>query len=204
MDKLPEVTWSLMHPTPLNVDYMKRVITEAANYKVDSFEICAACHTLLGGLDGLVLYEDYPAVAASLDREGIIANRRRLNEILELAHASGRPVYYWHREVTVWPEFLKAVPELRDANGEFDLLGDAFETLLRYKLAKAFDAVPALDGIVRYVELDELLRSADLISLHCPLTAETYHMINADTIKMMRDNAILVNTSRGGLLEDIL
>ena len=135
MDKLPEVTWSLMHPTPLNVDYMKRVITEAANYKVDSFEICAACHTLLGGLDGLVLYEDYPAVAASLDREGIIANRRRLNEILELAHASGLPVYYWHREVTVWPEFLKAMPELRDANGEFDLLGDAFETLLRFKLA---------------------------------------------------------------------
>ena len=60
---------------------------------------------------------------------------------------------------------------------------------------------PALDGIVRYVELDELLRTADLISLHCPLTAETYHMINADTIKMMRDNAILVNTSRGGLID---
>ena len=60
---------------------------------------------------------------------------------------------------------------------------------------------PALDGIVRYVELDELLRTADLISLHCPLTAETHHIINADTIKMMRDNAILVNTSRGGLID---
>ena len=60
---------------------------------------------------------------------------------------------------------------------------------------------PALDGIVRYVELDELLRTADLISLHCPLTAETYHMINADTIKMMRGSAILVNTSRGGLID---
>ena len=59
----------------------------------------------------------------------------------------------------------------------------------------------ALDGIVRYVELDELLRTADLISLHCPLTAETRHIINADTIKMMRDNAILVNTSRGGLID---
>ena len=60
---------------------------------------------------------------------------------------------------------------------------------------------PALDGIVRYVELNELLRTADLISLHCPLTAETHHIINADTIKMMRDNAILVNTSRGGLID---
>jgi len=60
---------------------------------------------------------------------------------------------------------------------------------------------PALDGIVRYVELDELLRTADLISLHCPLTAETHHIINADTIKMIRDNAILVNTSRGGLID---
>ena len=60
---------------------------------------------------------------------------------------------------------------------------------------------PALHGIVRYVELDELLRTADLISLHCPLTAETRHIINADTIKMMRDNAILVNTSRGGLID---
>ena len=60
---------------------------------------------------------------------------------------------------------------------------------------------PDLEGIVRYVELDELLRAADLISLHCPLTAETRHLINADTIAQMRDNAILVNTSRGGLID---
>ena len=51
------------------------------------------------------------------------------------------------------------------------------------------------------VELDELLRTADLVSLHCPLTSETHHMINADTIKMMRDSAVLVNTSRGGLID---
>lgn len=60
---------------------------------------------------------------------------------------------------------------------------------------------PDLEGIVRYVELDELLRAADLISLHCPLTAETHHLINAETIAQMRDNAILVNTSRGGLID---
>ena len=60
---------------------------------------------------------------------------------------------------------------------------------------------PSLKGIVRYVSLEELLRGSDLISLHCPLTAETHHLINADTISMIRDSAILVNTSRGGLID---
>ena len=60
---------------------------------------------------------------------------------------------------------------------------------------------PALEGIVRYVELEELLRAADLVSLHCPLTAETRHLINKDTIALMRDTAILVNTSRGALID---
>ncbi len=54
---------------------------------------------------------------------------------------------------------------------------------------------------MRYVGLEELLRTADLVSLHCPLTPETHHMIDADAIKMMRDSAILVNTSRGGLID---
>ncbi|MGN0974432.1 MAG: 2-hydroxyacid dehydrogenase [Gemmiger sp.] len=60
---------------------------------------------------------------------------------------------------------------------------------------------PALDGLVRYVELPELLRASDLVSLHCPLTEGTHHMINAATIALMRDSAILVNTSRGGLID---
>ena len=60
---------------------------------------------------------------------------------------------------------------------------------------------PALEGIVRYVSLEELLHGSDLISLHCPLTAQTRHLINAGTIAMIRDSAILVNTSRGGLID---
>src|SRR5699024_11202857 len=47
---------------------------------------------------------------------------------------------------------------------------------------------PALEGIVRYVSLEELLRGSDLISLHCPLTAQTRHLINAGTIAMIRDS----------------
>lgn len=54
---------------------------------------------------------------------------------------------------------------------------------------------------VRYVELGELLSTADLISLHCPLTSETYHMINKDTIECLKPGCILINTSRGALVD---
>ena len=59
---------------------------------------------------------------------------------------------------------------------------------------------PALD-FVTYVSLDELLAQSDLISLHCPLMDETYHMINRESIQKMKDGVILVNTSRGGLVK---
>lgn len=54
---------------------------------------------------------------------------------------------------------------------------------------------------VEYVRLEQLLRESDLISLHCPLMKETYHMINIFTINQMKDGVILVNTSRGGLID---
>lgn len=66
----------------------------------------------------------------------------------------------------------------------------------------AYDLFPnkSLDYL-EYVSLDELLSSSDLISLHCPLTEETKHIINAETISKMKDGVILVNTSRGGLIK---
>ena len=60
---------------------------------------------------------------------------------------------------------------------------------------------PALKEFVEYVSLDKLLSESDLISLHCPLMDSTYHMINIDTIKQMKDGVILVNTSRGALVK---
>lgn len=59
---------------------------------------------------------------------------------------------------------------------------------------------PDLD-FVEYVDLDTLLKNSDLISLHCPLTKENYHLINTETIEKMKDNVILVNTSRGALIK---
>ena len=57
-----------------------------------------------------------------------------------------------------------------------------------------------------YVSFDELLERSDLISLHCPLTETTQHMIYKDTINQMKRGVILVNTSRGGLIntEDLI
>ena len=59
---------------------------------------------------------------------------------------------------------------------------------------------PDLD-FVEYVDFDILLANSDLISLHCPLTEENYHLINQDTIRKMKDEVILVNTSRGALIK---
>lgn len=52
-----------------------------------------------------------------------------------------------------------------------------------------------------YVSMEELLKTSDLISLHCPLTEETEHLICRETISQMKDGVILVNTSRGGLVK---
>lgn len=58
-----------------------------------------------------------------------------------------------------------------------------------------------LKDFVTYVSLDQLLSDSDVISLHCPLMDSTYHMINIDTIRKMKDGVILVNTSRGALVK---
>ena len=57
------------------------------------------------------------------------------------------------------------------------------------------------DGI-RYVSLDELLAQSDYISLHCPLNDKTKHLINKDTIAKMKPSAVILNTGRGGLINE--
>ena len=70
----------------------------------------------------------------------------------------------------------------------------------------AYDKFPNPDSGLNYVALEELLRKSDVISLHCPLTEETRHMIDAKAISMMKKGVVIVNTSRGGLVntEDLI
>ncbi len=55
---------------------------------------------------------------------------------------------------------------------------------------------------VRHVSLDELLAESDYISLHCPLSEATWHIIDADALKKMKKSACLINTSRGALIDE--
>jgi len=54
----------------------------------------------------------------------------------------------------------------------------------------------------RFLPLDELVKRADVVSLHCPLTPQTKHLFNRNRLKLMKDGAILVNTGRGALIDE--
>ena len=70
----------------------------------------------------------------------------------------------------------------------------------------AYDKFPAVGSGLNYVELPELFEKSDIISLHCPLTEETRHIINAESIAMMKKGVTIINTSRGALVntEDLI
>lgn len=64
----------------------------------------------------------------------------------------------------------------------------------------AYDKYPDPSAGAEFVSLERLYRESDVISLHCPLTEENYRMINSETIGMMKTGAVILNTSRGGLI----
>ena len=65
----------------------------------------------------------------------------------------------------------------------------------------AYDLFPAKNSGITYVSLDELFEKSDIISLHCPLTDDTRHMINREAIEKMKKGVVILNTSRGGLID---
>ena len=96
----------------------------------------------------------------------------------------------------------------------FDLYGKTLGAIGTGKIGKAFidickgmgmnviayDPFPS-QGYIEYVPLEELFQRSDVISLHCPLTSETYHMINDYSINLMKEKVYILNTSRGALID---
>lgn len=68
----------------------------------------------------------------------------------------------------------------------------------------AFDVEPSEEGRslgIEFVDMDRLLRESDIVSLHCPLTPKTRHLIDAEALGKMKDGAMLINTSRGAVVD---
>ncbi len=65
----------------------------------------------------------------------------------------------------------------------------------------AYDLYPKKDADFEYLPLDELLKQSDVISLHCPLSDSTYHILDRAAFQKMKDGVFIINTSRGALVE---
>lgn len=70
----------------------------------------------------------------------------------------------------------------------------------------AFEPYPQMEFVeqmqIELVELDELLARSDFVSLHCPMSSENHHLIDSRTIAKMKPGSVLINTSRGGLVDE--
>lgn len=75
----------------------------------------------------------------------------------------------------------------------------AFGMQVKALTSKPVEALP--EGIQK-ADLQELFRTSNVISLHCPLTSDTHHLVNSETIALMNSDAILINTGRGPLVDD--
>lgn len=78
-------------------------------------------------------------------------------------------------------------------------LASAFGMNVAAYTSKSQEQLP--EGVVK-MSLDELFRTSDVVSLHCPLTPDTHHLVNAGRLAMMKPTAILVNTSRGPVVDE--
>ena len=65
----------------------------------------------------------------------------------------------------------------------------------------AYDPYPVKDSNINYVSFEELCKVSDIISLHCPLTKESHHIINKKSLDLMKKGVYIINTSRGALID---
>lgn len=131
--------------------------------------------------------------------------------LLELCHQIGHHDRLVHEGVwSSCPDFcFWDTPQMELAGKTLGIIGFGRIGQAVGRIAKAFGMevlaysrteYPEGRQIARYVTLKELLVKSDVISLHCPLTPETTGIINQDTISIMKDGAIVINTSRGAAI----
>ena len=131
--------------------------------------------------------------------------------LLEICHQIGHHNNLVHQGVwTACPSFcFWDTPQMELAGKTMGIIGFGRIGQATGRIAKAFGMEVLAcsrthyeDVDAEYVSLEELLARSDVISIHCPLTEKTQRLINAETIAKMKDGAILINTSRGPILDE--
>ena len=106
---------------------------------------------------------------------------------------------YWDTSLTELAGKTMGIMGLGNIGQRVAQIALAFGMQVKALTSKPAEALP--EGI-RKVSLDELLSDSDVLSLHCPLTDDTHHLINNKTLSQMKSTAILINTGRGPLVDD--
>lgn len=113
--------------------------------------------------------------------------------------AENRDFCYWDTELTELAGKTMGIVGLGHIGRRVAEIALAFGMQVKAMTSKKAEELPA--GIQK-VELQSLLASADVVSLHCPLTEGTRHLIHRETLRLMKPSAILINTGRGPLVDD--
>lgn len=133
--------------------------------------------------------------------------------LLELCHRIGHHDHAVHQgRWSAHPDFcFWDTPQMELAGKTMGIIGFGRIGMAVAAIARAFGMNvlaysrterPEGSALGQYVDLDTLLAKSDVISLHCPLFPETEHLINADAIEKMKNGAILLNTSRGPVIDE--
>lgn len=106
---------------------------------------------------------------------------------------------YWDTQLTELAGKTFGIVGLGHIGSRVAAIAQAFGMKVVAYTSKSADALPT--GIEKRT-MDDLLRECDVVSLHCPLAPDTLHLINSQTLKLMKPSAILINTGRGPLVND--
>ena len=106
---------------------------------------------------------------------------------------------YWDTPLTELAGKTFGIYGLGNIGSRVAAIAQAFGMRVVAVTSKDADRLPA--GITK-VTLPEMLAQSDIVSLHCPLTPDTQHLINAESLRLMKPTAILINTGRGPLVDE--
>ena len=178
-------------------------------------QLCAVCNVAVG-FDNIdvpaatkrgVLVTNTPAVlteaTADLAMTLILAVTRRIGEGERLIRA--REPWSWHMFMLLGTGLqgkTLGVVGMGAIGQSLARRAKAFGMDIVYSDARQAPAEVEQELGARRVELDELLRTADVVSIHAPLMDETRHLINADTLGLMKESAYLVNSARGPIIDE--